>query len=397
MKKIIGTYEEKIHDLINKHLFHLGIIIVLGITLLIRIHLMPITMLSADYLYCLEPWIEYYRQHGIINGLSETIGSYYVPYNLFLAVIAFLPGKPWAYIAGFSIVCDYISAYFIYLIAGIIAKENDVKKEYAIFAAMAVLLLPATIFNGSLWKQCDSVYSCFVIISIFYAMKKKYNLSLLMLGIGFIFKLQAIYLLPMFVILYIFREKDLSLFHFLWIPVMYLIGGLPAVFSGRRILDVYDVYWHQANHEGFNAMTMSMPNLYSFGLTDYPALSIPAVLITLCIFIFMACVLQKNCHKLNNTGLFSISIWCLWTCIMFLPAQHERYNFPVLILLTAFYLVTDIRKCWPALVINVISCFQYGNYLFKSFYPDEALMAVFHMAAYLYVTYDLLKYNCKKI
>lgn len=391
MKKLIRKLEERLHDLIDKHLFQIGMIIILGVTLLIRIHLMPITMLSGDYMDCLEPWVEYYRQNGIVKGLAETMGSYYVPYNLFLAVIAFLPGQPWTYIAGLSIIFDYISAFFIYLIARIIAEENGVSKSNAAIAALTVLLLPATIFNGALWKQCDSIYSCFVIISIFYAMKKKYNLSLLMLGIGFIFKLQAIYLFPMFVILYIFREKGLSLFHFLWIPVMYLLGGLPAIFSGRRILDVYDIYWHQANYEGFNAMTMGMPNLYSFGLTDYPALNMPAVLVTLCIFIFMACILQKYKQQLDNTNLLSVSIWCLWTCIMFLPAQHERYNFPVLILLTSFYLVTNIRKCWPALVINVISCFQYGNYLFKFPYPNNALMAVFHMAAYLYVTYDLLK------
>lgn len=391
MKNLVVDFEGKIHDLIDKHLFQIGMIIVLGISFWIRYHLMPITMLSGDYLECLEPWVEYYRQHGIINGLAEQMGSYYVPYNLFLAVIAFLPGKPWMYIAGLSILCDYVSAFFIYLIGKIILEENGGKKENAVIAVMTVLLLPAAIFNGALWKQCDSVYSCFVIISIYYAMKKKYNLSLLMSGISFIFKLQAIYLFPMFVVLYIFREKRLSLLHFLWIPVMYLIGGLPAVFAGRRILDVYDIYWHQANYEGFNAMTIGMPNLYSFGLSDYPALSIPAILITLCIFIFMACALQKYRKGLNNTNLLLLATWCLWACIMFLPAQHERYNFPVIILLTVFYIITDIRRCWPALVVNVISCFQYGNYLFKFPYPNDVYLAVFHMAAFLYVTYDLLK------
>lgn len=212
-----------------------------------------------------------------------------------------------------------------------------------------------------------------------------------MLGIGFIFKLQAIYVLPVFIILYILREKGLRIFHFLWLPVMYLIGGLPAVLAGRRVLDVYDVYYHQASYEGFNAMTMNMPNLYSFSLSDYPALKMPALMITLCIFIFMACFIQKCKPQIDSANLVYLSVWCLWTCIMFLPAQHERYNFPVLLILTAFYIVTDIRKCWPALVINVISCFQYGNYLFKAFYPNEALMAIFHMIAYLYVTYDLLR------
>ena len=388
MNFVIKT-EKIIHNLINQYLFQIGMIIVFCVTLIIRWHLAPITMLSADYLDCLEPWVEYYKQNGIIKGLAGTMGSYYVPYNLFLAIVAFLPGEPWAYIAGFSIICDYISAFFIYLIVKKLMRENAIKT--GIIAAMVSLLLPATILNGALWKQCDSVYSCFLIISIYYAINKKYNMSLLMLGISFMFKLQAIYLLPLFVFLYIFNETGLSLLHFAWIPVMYLLGGLPAVFAGRRIMDVYDTYLHQASYEGFDAMTMGMPNLYSFGLRDYPALSMPAILITLCIFVFMACVLQKYKQRVNNMNLYYLGIWSLWACIMFLPAQHERYNFPVIILLTIYYLMTDIRKCWPALIINLISCFQYGNYLFKVPYPNETWMAVFHMLAFLYVTYDLIR------
>lgn len=387
MKSFIENLEEKTHDLIDKYLFQIGIIIILIITLLIRLHLMPITMLSGDYLNYYEPWVEYYRQNGIVKGLSETIGDYYVPYNLFLAIISYLPGEPWRYIAGFSVICDYISAYFIYLIA----KMCLTKRESAVVVACVSLLLPATIFNGALLKQCDSVYTCFMIISIYCAMKKKYNLSLMMLGISFIFKLQALYLFPVFVILYIVREDGLSLFHFAWIPIMYLIGGLPAVLSGRRILDVYDVYWHQINAEGYNAMTIFMPNLYNFGLVDYPALSLPAVLVTLCIFIFMALALRNNRNGLNKTSFLYLSAWCLWTCVMSLPAQHERYNFPVLILLTAFYMMVDLKKCWVAIIINIISCFQYGNLLFGCLPIDETVLAIFHMTAYLYVTYDLYK------
>lgn len=389
--KLLYKFEDIIHILIDKYLFHIGIFIILLCSLLIRCHLAPITMLSGDYQESLLPWVEYYQKNGIIQGLAETMGSYYVPYNLFLAIIAFLPGQPWIYIAGFSIICDYVCAFYIYLIAKTITEEHGIATSKATFAALAVLLIPASILNGALWKQCDSVYTCFVIISIYYSLKKKFNRSFLMLGIGFIFKLQAIYVLPVFIILYILREKGLRIFHFLWLPVMYLIGGLPAVLAGRRVLDVYDVYYHQASYEGFNAMTMNMPNLYSFSLSDYPALKMPALMITLCIFIFMACFIQKCKPQIDSANLVYLSVWCLWTCIMFLPAQHERYNFPVLLILTAFYIVTDIRKCWPALVINVISCFQYGNYLFKAFYPNEALMAIFHMIAYLYVTYDLLR------
>lgn len=388
MKNKLLFCENRLHEFINKYLFHIGVILILTCSFIIRYHMAPITVLSGDYNMCLLPWVEYYKEKGIIQGLSETLGTYYVPYNLFLAIVAFLPGEPWIYIGYSSILCDYLSSWFIYLIAKEILGKD--KRNHAIIAALVSLFLPVSIFNSALWKQCDSVYTLFIIISIWFSFRKKYNMSFLMLGIGFIIKMQAIYLLPAFVILYIFREKGLSIFYTLWIPAMYLIGGLPAVFAGRRVLDVYDCYYHQANSPGFNGMEIGMPNLYALGLTDYPALSMPAILVTLCVFIFMAIELQKYKKNLNNSNILYICIWSLWTCIMFLPAQHERYNYPVIILLTIYYLVTNIRKCWPAIVINLISCSQYGNYLFGAEKINYHFMAIAHIAAFIYVTYDMV-------
>ncbi len=258
-------------------------------------------------------------------------------------------------------------------------------------AALVTLLLPVSLLNGALWKQCDSVYTLFLVIAVYYSLKKRYGWSFFMLGISFIFKLQSIYLLPAFVLLYLFGEKGLRIFHFMWIPGMYLIGGLPAILSGRRILDTYDCYYHQATNKGFNAMTIGMPNIYALGLSDYPALSMPAILITLCVFIFMALELCQYRKKLSGRNILYICIWCMWACVMFLPAQHERYNYPVILLLTAYYLLFDIRKIWPAVVINLISCFQYGECLFASEQIDFRLQAVAHIAAFAYVTYDVVR------
>lgn len=393
IREKLENVENKIHNLIERYLFIIGIIIIFIISFAVRLHLAPITCLSGDYEGSLLPWIDYYKERGILQGLAESMGSYYVPYNLFLAFIAFLPGEPWMYISGFSILCDYVIAIFVYFISKELLEEAEgsYKRQTAAIAMVVSLLLPAAILNGSLWKQCDSVYTCFVVVSIYYVLKQRYSLSLAMLGIGFIFKLQAIYLLPLYVVLYIFRKKGLSIIHFIWIPIMYLLGGLPAAFAGRRIFDIYDAYYHQANYPGFDAMTMGMPNIYDFALTDYPALSKPALLLTLCIFILLACVIVKYKKGLNKINIFLIGIWSLWTCIMFLPAQHERYNYPVIILLSVFYIVTDIRKSWPAIVINIISCLQYGKYLFAAETVSYQVMAMFHIAAFLYVTYDMIK------
>ena len=54
-------------------------------------------------------------------------------------------------------------------------------------------------------------------------------------------------------------------------------------------------------------------------------------------------------------------------------------------------MTNKIRKIWPAVVINLISCFQYGECLFASEQIDFRLQAVAHIAAFAYVTYDVVR------
>ena len=117
VRSSILSLEEKLHRFVEKNLFRIGVLLILLCSFFVRYHLAPITVLSGDYNISLLPWVESYRASGIVKGLSQVIGNYYVPYNLFLAVIAQLPGQPWAYIAYLSILCDYLVAWFIYLIA----------------------------------------------------------------------------------------------------------------------------------------------------------------------------------------------------------------------------------------------------------------------------------------
>ena len=78
----------------------------------------------SDYNYFLKPWVKFYRETGIVEGLREGVGNYYVPYNVFLALISKIDVKPYLPIALFSILFDYIIALFIYKIAFELKKSQ---------------------------------------------------------------------------------------------------------------------------------------------------------------------------------------------------------------------------------------------------------------------------------
>ena len=387
--------EGKFQGLIERNFYGIAFCLLLFLSLFIRWQMAPLAI-SRDYVYALVSWVEHYKEWGFVGGLAQGVGAYYIPYNIILAIAAHLPWEPWVLIAFCSIVCDYISAYFVYRIARILleGENTDVwARRKAAIAGLVTLFLPAVLMNGALWKQADSIYTCFLIICLYYALREKYGTSLLWLGIAFIFKMQAIFFLPLFIALYIFRKKGLSLLYFLYIPLCYLLGGLPAILAGRPAGSVYRIYFEQSVTNP--QMTMKMPNLYSFNLTHYEALYYPALLGTLVIFILFMCAIFKYKDGLNNKNIVYLGIWCIFTALMFLPAMHERFNYPVLILLTVFYLIYDLKKLWIALIINLISVLTYGAYLFDALLDATSIsmtwLAIFHMAAYAYVTYDVYR------
>ena len=262
-------------------------------------------------------------------------------------------------------------------------------EKKSVLVALIILYIPVTFLNSALWKQCDSIYTCFALISLYYILKSNYGRAFLFFSIGFCFKQQILFFFPLFILLYIV-DKRVYLYHFLYIPVAYLIAGLPAILAGRSAKDVYLVYYNQTG--SYASMYLNMPNVYAiFGLRDYAEFIKPALIITISVLIFAALFLSKHKHNFNRITIVYLAIWTTWTCVMFLPSMHERYLYMTVVMITFFYLVIDTKKFAIAIVLNLISLFSYVNYLFDLLLMPIPLLALIHTALYCFVTYDLFK------
>ena len=388
MEKKINIF---VHNIIDKYLFELAVILLLIISLLIRVHLAPVCVLSADYNDYIVPWVKQYRELGPYLGLSQTIGNYYVPYNVLLAVIALFPWEPYALVALTSCMAEYICAFFVAKIVNLVLREQgkkDIQKK-AVIIAIGTLYLPTVILNGSLWKQCDAIYVCIAVISIYLLLIRKYTLSFALFSFAFCFKMQAIFLLPLFIVIYM-KEKSFSIFQFLWIPIMYLTTGLPAIISGRGIRATYRVYFRQMT--GYDGMTINAPNIYQFGLYDYPALSKVAIYVTAAIFIVAALYVCKKSICLNSGKILYMAGWIIWTCYMFLPAMHERYDYAVILLMSVIVLTEDSRMLWAAIVINLCAVITYSNCLFGGTNIPMVAVALPYCIAYFAITWRMKNY-----
>jgi len=269
------------------------------------------------------------------------------------------------------------------------------------------LYLPFVIFDGALWKQVDAVYTCFLMISIYKLLKQQYRASIVWYSVAFAFKLQSILFLPLYLIIYITggfngpadegkelpKKTAFSILEFLWIPVVYLIAGLPEVLAKHGLRATYFAYLEQTGEldsEGYG-MVSFFPNIYNWGFDDhYKLLSTAAVMVLAAVLIVIAVFCYKFREKIDRDLVLYLAIWTSWTCVILLPGMHERYDYAVLILLTPFAIMVR-KKIMPFMVVaNICSLIVYGITLFGAKIIDISYVSVFYVASYLFVTADII-------
>lgn len=77
------------------------------------------------------------------------------------------------------------------------------------------------------------------------------------MGVSFAFKLQAVFVLPLFLFVY-FTERKFSAARFLLVPCTMVILSSPIVLWGRSLTEVVKIYFDQTGT--YQAMSVSYPS-----------------------------------------------------------------------------------------------------------------------------------------
>lgn len=377
-KKIIKFIED------NRKILFLGIITLIALVLRYKL----LNFQSGDYIYFLRDWFQHFRLNGGLKALANYPGDYNVPYMTLMSLISYIPVKDIYLIKLLSILFDFLLAFG----GALLAKElvNGNKKMVPYFTYIAILFLPQIILNSSCWGQCDSIYSSFCIFALYFLLKEKYVKSFIFLGIAFSFKLQFIFLLPVFIILY-FSKKKFSIFNFLIIPVVDFILCLPAIIAGKPIFECLMVYFNQT--QTYPRLQLNFINIYQI-INDNCYYVIKPVSIIfvlgLCAFVLFY-VLEKRI-KWNDEKIITFTLWFLVVLTFLLPSMHERYLFVGEILSIIYYISYRKNKMIVA-IINVNALLTYFVYLFgfsSNIFPIIAIIYLFIILHFTENTFELL-------
>lgn len=384
-----------IFKVIDKYSFRIFIIALIIVSLLIRLPFKSYQ--SGDYTFFLKDWITYLNVHGGFKGIATVPSDYNVPYLYILGIISKFPQNALILIKGVSIIFDYALALSGMLLIGELFKEDKSKRFIQAITFILIIFLPEVILDGAAGAQCDSIYTFFCIMTIYFVLVKKYNLGFIMLGIAFALKLQAIFILPVLIILY-FTNRKYSIVHFLWIPVMDFLLYIPALLMGRPLGKIITVYLNQATE--YKNLEIDTPNIYSLfynGQNDM--LKTAGILFTLTIFILLLFIVIHKRSKLDSNDIINLSLLSSLLCVYFLPSMHERYIYLACIF-SVIYGLINRKKRWKLIVpvaINFVAFITMLKFLWYYELVSMPILAGILAVAIGIVLIDFFKGLDKKI
>lgn len=330
-------------------------ILILSTVAAVTVRWTGLSHVSEDYTLFLSPWFERLKSGGGLAGLSQPVGDYYIPYLFLLSLMTYLPFSPLIMIKVTSIFFEFICAAAAMRLAGDIVGQKW--SLTAVMVYIAVILSPLTILNGAFWGQCDYIYLAFILMSLHYVYKNKFNAAFILLGFAFAFKLQTLFIVPLYLLIYLLN-RNFSIIRFLWLPAIYVCGGLPAVIAGRPVADVYGIYMRQT--ETYPSLSLNVPNIWRlFPRGEYETFAGMGIWAVIIVAAVMTAYLLKRSCRLDFRQMLLFGAVIEGCCLMFLPAMHERYMTGYCLLLTLYVVIYDRRKFLLALLPNVITLITY--------------------------------------
>ena len=280
---------------------------------------------SADYQMFLSQWAATFRENGGFAAVKLPIGNYNAPYLYFLAAISYLPVPDLYLIKLFSILFDGILAWGgLRLVRHF--TPGDENRPLLCFCLL--LLLPTAVANGAFWGQCDALYGALVLHALASALERRPYASLALLGVAFSFKLQTVFVLPLWGALVLLGRVPLRAL--LCFPAAYAATCVPALLLGKPLGDILGVYFDQAG-EYADYLNLNAPNLYALlphdTQVDTASAARLGIAAALALALAVISVLWLLRRRADDRVLLTASVLLAIGVPFLLPHMHERYFF----------------------------------------------------------------------
>ncbi|MBB6674857.1 glycosyltransferase family 39 protein [Cohnella nanjingensis] len=260
-----------------------------------------------------------------------------------------------------SIVADLLAAWVVFRLA----RKYAGARVAAVLAPL-YLLNPMVFHNSVVWGQIDSVFTLFVLLSVWLIAENKLARASACLVVAILIKPQAVVLIPVLLIA-LWRRKDGKAWAraILYGAAAFVLLVLP--FSiGQKPWWIVERY--RAMFESYPYATLNAANLY--GLLGLNAakltsgMTVSSNLFVVLIVVFIAVLAYR--YRQRPVAHYAYLAFLTHALVFALKTNmHERYGYPAVVLaLLAYALLKDRRMLWMFLALT-FTHFADVAYVFK--------------------------------
>ena len=391
------TWEKRLGDSIRKHILWWGFAAVLLLGAFIRYSFLP--LLCADLEFMNSSWYNAIREGGMAAVFQPELQWTYSPMHLYVWALtyALLPNvSTLVALKAASLVMELgLIVFACLLVWRALPKE---RRPLGLFVAFTLLWLnPILILNAAGGGQTDASYAALSLLALWLLLKDKPAWAMVSLGLALAFKLQAVFLLPAFVIAYFCREKRFSVLWFLLVPGVWVLSGVPMALLGQSPLNAVTVYLGQTDL--YTKPTFNCPNLFAL-LGD--ALSskqmvqgmLQRYFLALCLAALggMLVWMARRNARLTDRSMLLLGAWCVLTCVFFLPRMHERYGLVGEMLLLLWAIVQWKPRCFAYVLLGLLPTVSaYCEYMFRNPMFSLQCGAALNLVLLALLTWELVR------
>lgn len=342
---------------------------------------------SSD-LGVLTRWYQELLEAGpSIDALYSFRGDYPLSYIFIIWLLTKVPIDFTYTIKFASIILDYLMAFLFGKVAETIypAKQKSFCLGYSI-----VMFLPTVVMNSAFWGQSDCFYGAFVMGVLLCLLKEKYPQMMIFLGLAFSYKLQTVFILP-FLLMYYWTERKFSARLFLIVPAVMIGMHIPAMVAGYSPMIAFSQFMGQSG--AYPYLYYFYPNFwFFFQAQPYFRFGMSATFMTITALLIFVVLLVKKNVRITNDRVLPIAMWIMFTCVMFLPAMHERYTYMPEIL-ACLYGIKHPKKIWLpiGLLVAIIPKYLWTFGVIANPIWLQAFTSIVCIATYLGFTVVLFK------
>lgn len=377
-------------SIFDKYGFVIVLALIATLSLVLRYIIAPIP--SHDLYAFIFPWLNNFRANGNLAYLGAMQGDYPPLYMILLALISYLPSGTLVesfeyqyflndiyYVKSLSFIFDFVIAFGVYSIVTHIYKEN---KGLRIVAFALPLLLPTVLTNSAFWGQCDAIYVGCIVWAVYFLIKEKPIWSSVFIGLAFAFKIQTIFIIPLFGFAWL--RKKFPLRYFLLSFLVVFMTFIPCYIAGAPFIAPFAKYGNltvQYMDPNYNSGSMYtfIQDIYQGKSQEMKKLVYEIIHTGGIIFTLVTAVTvwyTLHIKRVSSEPRALLGVAALFAILMpfVMPHMHERYFFMADIFILIYCLVN--KKKYYLIILSQLSSmitlmwYTYGSLMIDNWGVD---------------------------